>query len=95
MAQYFRQAIILKALGSGPTKLHKMVGANLYGYKKEMRTEPSGFQAFTTQYSVQIDPIHGTTDLTSHYSVKAFDRGTNPALQAFPCIPRHIERHFV
>ncbi|SDU24872.1 hypothetical protein SAMN05428979_2528 [Stappia sp. ES.058] len=71
-----------------------MVGADVCGYEEQARRKAGAFQGIATWYPVRIRPIRRTLELTSTCGVKALDRGNGPALRAFPCISRHLERHF-
>ncbi|WP_428696691.1 hypothetical protein [Stappia sp.] len=72
----------------------ELVGVNLCGDEEQGRRKANAFQGLATLTPVQIRPIRGTFDLTAICRVKAFDRGANPALRAFPSISCHVERHF-
>ncbi|SDT97654.1 hypothetical protein SAMN05428979_0857 [Stappia sp. ES.058] len=79
---------------SGPVELTAMVGADVCGYEEQARRKAEAFQGIAIWYSVRIRPIRRTAELTSTCGVKALYRGNSPALWAFPCISRHLERHF-
>ena len=81
-------------LESGHINLGKMVGVNLCGCKEKVRRKGKPFQGPVTLQALQIGPIRRTINMTATCFVKAFDRGTGPALQSFPGISCHLERHF-
>ena len=72
----------------------EMVGADLCGYEEQARRKAEALQGLVTNQAVQIRPIRRTIELTSSCRVKALGRGNRPALRTFPCISRHLERHF-
>ncbi|SDU34318.1 hypothetical protein SAMN05428979_3105 [Stappia sp. ES.058] len=71
-----------------------MAGADLCGYegKPAGRLEP--FKGLRHGIPCGSTLIRRTAELTSTCGVKALDRGNGRALWAFPCISRHLDRHF-